>query len=216
MIIVESIKNYCTIQNLSDSPQSKNYQETSTELVAVVAVSEGYDESERHHYYHAVKDFELATEIAQTHAAHFDDDLTDEQAQNADRRVVEDVRNRGLLMKLERVEIDEQTGYDEQPVKDDEEDDDDLKLVWVEHAADTVAATHRIRFPVFAFGRHGTDRVVLLDHPFKVVGQVDLLETLHSHLEDTINKHDIDLIACRTVSAFKKHLDNYIFNQGLI
>ena len=33
---------------------------------------------------------------------------------------------------------------------------------------------------------------------------------------DMWNKLDIDLIACHTLSAFKKHLDNYIFNQGLI
>ena len=30
------------------------------------------------------------------------------------------------------------------------------------------------------------------------------------------NKLDTDLIACHPVSTFKKHLDNYIFNQGLI
>ena len=30
------------------------------------------------------------------------------------------------------------------------------------------------------------------------------------------NKLDTDVIACCTVSTFKKHLDNYIFNQGLI
>ena len=33
---------------------------------------------------------------------------------------------------------------------------------------------------------------------------------------DMWNKLDIDLIACRTILAFKKHLDNYIFNSGLI
>ena len=33
---------------------------------------------------------------------------------------------------------------------------------------------------------------------------------------DIWNKLDIDVIACRTVSTFKKYLDNYIFNQGLI
>ena len=33
---------------------------------------------------------------------------------------------------------------------------------------------------------------------------------------DMWNKLDTDLIACRTVSNFKKHLDNYIFNQALI
>ena len=33
---------------------------------------------------------------------------------------------------------------------------------------------------------------------------------------DMSNKLDADLIACRTVSTFKKHLNNYIFNQGLI
>ena len=29
------------------------------------------------------------------------------------------------------------------------------------------------------------------------------------------NKLDNDLIACRTVSTFKKNFDNYIFNQGV-
>ena len=33
---------------------------------------------------------------------------------------------------------------------------------------------------------------------------------------DMWNKRDTDVIACRTVSSFKKHLDNYIFNQGFI
>ena len=33
---------------------------------------------------------------------------------------------------------------------------------------------------------------------------------------DMWNKLDTDLIACHTVSTFKKHLDNYIFNKGLI
>ena len=33
---------------------------------------------------------------------------------------------------------------------------------------------------------------------------------------DMWNKLDTDVIACRTVSTFKKHLDNYLFNQGLI
>ena len=33
---------------------------------------------------------------------------------------------------------------------------------------------------------------------------------------DMWNKLDNDVIACRTVSTFKKHLDDYIFNQGLI
>ena len=33
---------------------------------------------------------------------------------------------------------------------------------------------------------------------------------------DLSNRLDIELIACRIVSAFKKHFDNYIFNHGLI
>ena len=33
---------------------------------------------------------------------------------------------------------------------------------------------------------------------------------------DMWNKLDTDVIACRTVSTFKKHLDNYIFHQVLI
>ena len=33
---------------------------------------------------------------------------------------------------------------------------------------------------------------------------------------DMWNKLDIDLIASRTISAFKIHLNNYIFNQGLL
>ena len=33
---------------------------------------------------------------------------------------------------------------------------------------------------------------------------------------DMWNKLDNDVIGCLTVSTFKKYLDNYIFNQGLI
>ena len=37
-----------------------------------------------------------------------------------------------------------------------------------------------------------------------------------SHRVTDVKKLDIDIIACHTVSAFKRHLDNYVFNQGLI
>ena len=36
------------------------------------------------------------------------------------------------------------------------------------------------------------------------------------YISSLIAGYNTDVIVCRTVSTFKKHLDNYIFNQELI
>ena len=58
----------------------------------------------------------------------------------------------------------------------------------------------------------------LRGHSLKLYKQhlrLDTKKYFFSQRVDMWNKRDTDLIACRTVSTFKKHLDDYIFNQGL-